>query len=56
MAKKVENKTVIENSEVLAEKLEGVEHWIEDNPKIILGFVAVLVLVAGGVFRIPLVG
>jgi predicted negative regulator of RcsB-dependent stress response len=50
MAKKVENKTVIENSEVLAEKLEGVEHWIEDNPKIILGFVAVLVLVAGGFF------
>jgi tetratricopeptide (TPR) repeat protein len=50
MAKKEEKQTVVENSEVLAAKLEGVEHWIEDNPKIILGFVAVLVLVAGGFF------
>lgn len=50
MAKKEENKTVVENSEVLAEKLEGVERWIENNPKIILGLVAVLVVVAGGFF------
>lgn len=50
MAKKEENKAVIENPEVLAEKLEGAEHWLENNPKVILGVVVVLVLVAGGFF------
>jgi len=50
MAKKAENKSVVEDSEVLAERLEGVEHWIENNPKIIIGIVAVLVIVAGGFF------
>jgi tetratricopeptide (TPR) repeat protein len=50
MAKKEENKTVIENPEALAEKLGGAEHWIEDNPKIVFGVLAVIVLAAGGFF------
>jgi TolA-binding protein len=50
MAKKVENKSAVENSEVLAERLEGVEHWIENNPKVVIGFVAVLVIAAAGFF------
>ncbi|HMJ71723.1 MAG TPA: tetratricopeptide repeat protein [Cyclobacteriaceae bacterium] len=50
MAKKEENKTVIENSEVLAEKLGGAEAWIEDNPKVLIAVVAVLILAAGGFF------
>ena len=50
MAKKEENKSAVENSEVLAEKLEGIEHWIESNPKVIFGILGVLVFVAGGFF------
>jgi tetratricopeptide (TPR) repeat protein len=50
MAKKEENKTVIENPEVLAERLGGAEAWIEDNPKVLIAVVAVLVLAAGGFF------
>lgn len=50
MAKKEEKQTVIENSEVLAEKLGGAEHWIENNPKIVFGVLAVIVLAAGGFF------
>jgi TolA-binding protein len=50
MAKKEEKKDVLENPEVIAEKLEGVEHWIESNPKTILGVVGVIVLVVGGYF------
>lgn len=50
MAKKEENKTVIENSEVLAEKLGGAEQWIENNPKIVLGVLAVVLLAVGGFF------
>src|SRR5688572_2466984 len=50
MAKKEVNKDVLENPEVLAEKLEGVEHWVERNPKIIIGVVAALVLIVGGYF------
>lgn len=50
MAKKEENKTAIENSEVLAEKLGSFETWIEDNPKIVFGFVGVLIIVGAGFF------
>jgi tetratricopeptide (TPR) repeat protein len=50
MAKKEENKTVIENSDVLAEKLGGAEAWIEDNPKVLIAILAVLILGAGGFF------
>jgi tetratricopeptide (TPR) repeat protein len=50
MAKKEENKSVVENPEVLADKLGGVEVWMEENPKIIFGIVGVLVLLAAGFF------
>lgn len=50
MAKKDKNKDLLENPEVLAEKVEGVEHWIEDNPKIVFGVLGALVLIVGGYF------
>jgi tetratricopeptide (TPR) repeat protein len=50
MAKKEENKSVIENSEVIAEKLEGFEHWVEDNSKTVIGIVVVIQLAVGGFF------
>lgn len=50
MAKKEENKTAIENPEVVAEKLMTVEEWMENNPKTIIGIVAVVVLAFGGFF------
>jgi predicted negative regulator of RcsB-dependent stress response len=50
MAKKEEKKDVLENPEVIAEKLEGVEHWIESNPKVIIGIVGAIVLIVGGYF------
>ena len=50
MAKNEENKDLLENPEVLAHKVEGVEHWIEDNPKIVFGILGILVLVVGGFF------
>jgi tetratricopeptide (TPR) repeat protein len=50
MAKKEESKDLLENPEVLQEKLEGVEHWVEQNPKLLIGIVGALVLVAGGFF------
>jgi tetratricopeptide (TPR) repeat protein len=50
MAKKEDNKDLLENPEVIAEKLEGFEHWMEKNPRVILGVVAALVLVVGGYF------
>jgi len=50
MAKKEKHDTAIENSEVLAEKLGGVEEWMEDNPKIIFGVVGALIIIAGGFF------
>ena len=49
MAKK-ENKDLLENSEVIAEKVVGIEHWIEQNPKIVFGVLGALVLVIGGYF------
>lgn len=50
MAKKEENKDLLENPELLAEKVEGVEHWIEENPKIVFGVLGALVLIVGGFF------
>lgn len=51
MAKKVEhNHELLENSEALKEKLEGAEHWIESNPKTIIGFAVVLLIVVAGYF------
>ncbi|MBK5278978.1 MAG: tetratricopeptide repeat protein [Bacteroidia bacterium] len=50
MAKKEENKDLLENPEVLAEKLEGAEHWIEENLKLVIGVLGVIVLVVGGYF------
>ncbi len=50
MTKKEESKDLLENPEVLQEKLEGVEHWVEQNPKLLIGIVGALVLVAGGFF------
>lgn len=50
MAKKEESKDLLENSEALQEKLEGIEHWVEKNPKLIIGIVAAVILVVGGFF------
>jgi len=50
MAKKEENKELLENPEVIAEKVEGIEHWIEQNPKIVFGVLGALVLIVGGYF------
>jgi tetratricopeptide (TPR) repeat protein len=50
MAKKEENKDLLENPEAIKEKVVGLEHWVEENPKVILGVVAALVILAGGFF------
>lgn len=50
MAKKEDKKELLENPEIIAEKLEGAEHWIEQNPKVIVGVLAALVIVVGGYF------
>jgi len=50
MAKKEESKELLENPELIKEKLVGIEHWAERNPKIIIGIVTALVLVVGGFF------
>ena len=50
MAKKEESKDLLESSEALQQKFEGFEHWIQSNPKIIIGVVAALVLAVGGYF------
>lgn len=50
MAKNEEKKDVLENAEVLAEKVEGVEHWIEEHPKIVFGVLGAIVLIVGGYF------
>jgi tetratricopeptide (TPR) repeat protein len=49
MAKK-ENQELLENPDVIKEKLVGIEHWVEQNPKIVFGVLGVLVLVVGGYF------
>jgi TolA-binding protein len=50
MAKKEENTDLLENPEVIAEKLEGAEHWIEENLKLVGGILGLIVLVIGGYF------
>lgn len=50
MAKNEEKKDLLENAEVLAEKVETVEHWIEKNPKIVFGILGLLALIVGGYF------
>jgi len=50
MAKKEDNKDLLESPEAIKEKFVGVEHWAEQNPKIILGVVGALVLVVGAFF------
>jgi len=48
--KKEENIDLLENNEAIAHKLEGVEHWAEKNPTIVIGIVGALILIAGGYF------
>lgn len=48
--KKEEKKEILESPEVLAEKIEVAESWLENNPKIVIGVVAVLLLLVGGYF------
>lgn len=50
MAKNEEKKDLLENQELLAEKVEGAEHWIEQNPKIVFSVLGVVVLIVGGYF------
>lgn len=50
MAKKEENKSVIENQEVLQEKVLGFENWLEKHPKTIGGILALLLLAVAGYF------
>ena len=50
MAKKEETQDVLKKPEVLQEKFISVEHWIESNPKVVLGLLGALVLVVGGYF------
>lgn len=50
MSKKEEKKEVLESAEVLQEKFVSIEHWIESNPKVVLGVIGALVLVIGGYF------
>jgi tetratricopeptide (TPR) repeat protein len=48
--KKEENKALLENPEVIQEKLEGIEHWAEKNLKLVIGVFSVLALAVGGYF------
>ncbi len=50
MAKKEESKDLLESSEAIQEKIEGFEHWVQSNPKIIIGVVAALALAVSGYF------
>jgi TolA-binding protein len=51
MAKKEEHKhELLENPEALKEKLAGAESWLESNPKTVIGFSAVILLIVGGYF------
>lgn len=51
MAKKVEHKhELLENPEAIKETLIGAETWMEKNPKIIIGIVAVILIGVGGFF------
>lgn len=50
MAKKEENKDLLENPEVIQEKLVSAEGWLEQNPKTAIGIVTIILLVIGGYF------
>jgi tetratricopeptide (TPR) repeat protein len=50
MAKKEESKNLLENADAIEEKLEGFEHWVTKNPKIIIGIIVALLAVAGAYF------
>lgn len=50
MAKKEETKDLLENAEVIQEKLIDVETWLEKNPKTAIGIVAAILLLVGGYF------
>jgi tetratricopeptide (TPR) repeat protein len=50
MAKKVENQSVIENQEVLQERVMGAERWLEQHPKTIFGIVFVVLLAVAAYF------
>jgi tetratricopeptide (TPR) repeat protein len=51
MAKRQENRNeILENPEVLKEKLIGAEHYLEKHAKLVIGVVVGLVLIVGGYF------
>ena len=50
MAKKEESKDLIEHPEIIQEKIVGIEHWFEQNPKILGGIAAIVLLIVGGYF------
>jgi tetratricopeptide (TPR) repeat protein len=51
MAKKEEHKhELLENPEALKERLEGAEHWLERNPKIVVSIAAAVLILVGGYF------
>jgi len=50
MAKKEENKDLLENPEVIQEKLVDIESWFERNPKLVIGIAAGIMLLVGGFF------
>ena len=50
MAKKEENKDLLESPEVMAAKLEGVEHWIEKHLKLVLSALGGVALIIAGYF------
>lgn len=50
MAKNEENKDLLESSEAIAEKVTGIEQWIEHNPRIVIGVLGAVILLVGGYF------
>lgn len=50
MAKKEENKDLLENPEVIQEKLVDIESWFERNPKLVISIAAGIMLLVGGFF------
>jgi len=50
MAKNEENKDILENPEAIAERVTGIEQWLEHNPKIVAGVLGAIILIVGGYF------
>lgn len=50
MAKNEEKKDILENPEVLAEKVTTAEHWLEENPKIVFGVLGLVALLVAGFY------